>query len=191
MDEKTKIDSIIQTVKEVLDDIEVKYSFDDKDNLFKFKAKLNPVLSITSRILVDETCYVNTVSFGYEADENDERMMRDIAEFIHRANFGLPTVGNFEFDMNDGEIRYKYCVDHLRVPFDKAVVENSIIEAFSVIDTYSFGFIYVILGKCSPKEAIKICETKKKDDTEDTGDADDTDDTDELRTDLFGSGGDD
>lgn len=88
----------------------------------------------------------------------DENVRRDMAEFLTRANYSL-TLGNFEMDFNDGEIRYKtshYCGNTL--PTTEQIERNFYVNVL-MVDRYGDGIAKVLFGVGTPKEAIEECET--------------------------------
>jgi len=80
-----------------------------------------------------------------------------IAEFITRANYCM-IIGNFELDLDDGEIRYKTSIDvegdRLSHPLIKQLVYTNVLT----MDQYLPGIIAVIEQGMEPKEAIALVE---------------------------------
>jgi hypothetical protein len=81
----------------------------------------------------------------------------DVAEFIARANYGL-RIGNFELDMNDGEVRYKSSLDFEGVPLTWPLIKNAIYPAVQTMDRYFPGLLQVMYGSSAPEEAIAAIE---------------------------------
>ena len=76
-----------------------------------------------------------------------------ISEFITRANYGM-SIGNFELDFSDGEIRYKTSLD-----VDEGDLANNLIKPVVYInclmmDKYLPGLMKVIYGHADPKAAV-------------------------------------
>jgi hypothetical protein len=76
-----------------------------------------------------------------------------IAEYIARANYGL-WIGNLEFDMNDGEVRYKTSIDVDGGELTARMVSSLFSYAIHTMDKYFPGFMAVCYGGKSPAEAI-------------------------------------
>lgn len=76
-----------------------------------------------------------------------------ISEFLSRANFGL-VIGNFEFDFEDGEIRYKTSIDVEGSRLDSALIERLVYSNVVMMDQYLPGIMKVIYGDISPQKAI-------------------------------------
>ncbi|MEG4301539.1 YbjN domain-containing protein [Microcoleus sp. D3_18a_C4] len=81
-----------------------------------------------------------------------ERRMA-IAEFITRANYGL-SIGNFELDFADGEVRYKTSIDVEGSQLDLALIRQLIYPNLTTMDEYLPGLMKIIYSDISPKEAI-------------------------------------
>jgi hypothetical protein len=76
-----------------------------------------------------------------------------IAELITRANYGL-TIGNFEMDFNDGEIRYKTSIDVEGDILTTELIKQLVYANVTMMDQYFPGILAVIEEKKSPMEAI-------------------------------------
>jgi hypothetical protein len=82
----------------------------------------------------------------------EERRL-DVAEFLTRANYGL-FIGNFELDLDDGEIRYKTSIDVEGDRLSVALVQQLVYANAFTMDRYLPGIMGVIYGDASPAEAI-------------------------------------
>ena len=86
----------------------------------------------------------------------------EVMEFITRANFGL-AIGNFELDLNDGEIRYRTSLDvkedRLSPPLLRQLIWNNI----GVTDKYLPGLREVIDAGTTAKEALARIESDHSD----------------------------
>jgi hypothetical protein len=81
----------------------------------------------------------------------DKRLV--MAEFLTRANYGL-YIGNFELDLDDGEIRYKTSIDVEGDRLSTALVRQLVYANVFTMDHYLPGIMRVIYGDASPAEAI-------------------------------------
>jgi hypothetical protein len=77
----------------------------------------------------------------------------DMAEFIVRANRGM-RIGNFEFDFEDGEIRYKTSIDSEGGELTDKMIDNLLRANLSTINRYFPGIMELIYGGKSAIEAI-------------------------------------
>jgi hypothetical protein len=86
--------------------------------------------------------------------ENQRILM---AEFLTRANYGL-SIGNFEMDFEDGEIRYKTSIDVEGDRLTPTLVENLVNINVITVDRYFPGMMKVLYGGILPEEAIRAVE---------------------------------
>lgn len=106
---------------------------------------------------VREEDYSVYVTSPLSADADDKDMIARMSEFICRANFGLIR-GNFELDVRDGEIKFKFYV-----PCDDIVPSNKIIgESFYIpmqmFKKYGDGIVSIIFTDITAEEAVMKCE---------------------------------
>ena len=76
-----------------------------------------------------------------------------LAEFITRANFGL-SIGNFELDYSDGEIRFRTSIDVEGDRLSVALVEQLVRNNLAITDRYLPGVMAVLYGMVEPEVAI-------------------------------------
>ena len=76
-----------------------------------------------------------------------------IAEFLTRANYGM-TIGNFELDFADGEIRYKTSIDVEGVSLKFPQIKRLVYTNVTMMDEYLPGIMSVIDGDVLPEDAI-------------------------------------
>lgn len=93
----------------------------------------------------------------FGADEDDEEMMAEMAEFVCRANYGLRN-SNFELDMRDSEIRFKSFVDCAGILPSMKMVTNSIYTPAIMFERYGPGIVDIIFDHVTAKDAIVKCE---------------------------------
>ena len=95
--------------------------------------------------------------FGHSPLRVPEGSRPAIAEAVARANYGL-RVGKFEFDIDDGELRFQTS----QVLTDDTVGETVIDRLFSttvaMLDMYLPAVLSVIYGNELPKDAIRCVE---------------------------------
>jgi len=82
-----------------------------------------------------------------------------VAEFLTRANYGL-TLGNFEMDFTDGEVRYKTSVDVEGGELTKQMVKTLVYVNVLMMDKYLPGIMSVIYAGTSPADAVARIEQK-------------------------------
>ncbi len=132
-------------------------SFDETLGTFGFNAQLACQLSTNIIIRVGEDSFTTMAVCPVRADISDAELMAKMAEFVCRANFGLKH-GYFEFDFNDGELRYKCyipCDGH--VPSREQIREGISIPA-AMLRRYAPGILGVLYGGVDPATAVKACD---------------------------------
>ncbi|AFZ22685.1 hypothetical protein Cylst_0323 [Cylindrospermum stagnale PCC 7417] len=80
-----------------------------------------------------------------------------VSEFIARANYGL-TIGNFEIDFRDGEIRYKTSINLESDRLSFICIKDLVDTNLQMMDKYLPGIMSVIAGDVLPEFAIEQIE---------------------------------
>lgn len=89
--------------------------------------------------------------------EVPREQMRPIAEYLTRANYGLP-LGNFELDMMDGEINFKTSVELAGCELSPAMVRPLVLTGVETLNYYLPGLQQVLAGEATPAQAIAAIE---------------------------------
>ena len=92
-----------------------------------------------------------------------ERKRLAVAEFLTRANYGL-IIGNFEMDLDDGEIRYKSSLDAESSELSTGMIKNAVYASVLMMDKYLPGIVTVLGGNTTPKAAIDEIEADDRPD---------------------------
>ena len=82
-----------------------------------------------------------------------EERRREVAEFLTRANYGL-LIGNFELDMEDGEVRYKTGMDVEGAELTPSLIAGMVRANCATADRYFPGLVAIVHGGASAIEAI-------------------------------------
>ncbi|MDA8247321.1 YbjN domain-containing protein [Acidithiobacillus sp.] len=80
-----------------------------------------------------------------------------VAEFLTRANYGL-ALGNFELDMEDGEINFKTILQAPATVLSTALLRPYLLVGVETINHYLPGLDRVLSGQETPAAAIKALE---------------------------------
>lgn len=83
-----------------------------------------------------------------------------LGDFLNRANYGLP-LGNFEIDMNDGEMNFKNSLDITDGQLTPKMVQTLIVFSLECVNRYLPGIREVIAG-AEPKAAIEAIDGPTK-----------------------------
>lgn len=150
---------LVETVKTLIKERELHMvSFDEELGSFSFNMHLPAQLSSINIIIrVGEDDLTIMAVCPVRPDTNDRELMARMAEFVCRANFGLKN-GNFEFDFNDGELRYKCfvpCCD--QIP-SQDIIRRSISTPALMLRRYSSGIIGVLYNHMDPEAMVRECE---------------------------------
>ena len=84
-----------------------------------------------------------------------------VAEFLTRANYNLQ-IGNFELDLNDGDLRYKspFIYDEFLEASEETFLKHLFIS-LATFDHYLPGIMAVSYGSVSPTDAIDAIKNRK------------------------------
>lgn len=157
--EKNYSVEIANQIKRYLDEEGGTYRFDQEEGVFRFGSricgKMNNVRYVV-RVEEDEYCVYAIAPIS--ADTDDTSQMKEIAEYICRANYGMRN-GNFEFDFNDGEIRYKCYVNCEGILPTQEIIGASICCPATMFSVYGEGILQVLFNDASAAAAVERCES--------------------------------
>ena len=77
----------------------------------------------------------------------------EVAQYLTRANYGL-LIGNFELDMDDGEVRYKTAIDVENAELSDALIAGMVRANCATTDRYFPGLVAIVHGGATASEAI-------------------------------------
>lgn len=158
MKERTYSMNIANAVNDFLKEDDWHFSFDEKRGIFRFGLRLKGKLKKLHYIVdIKEDEYLVYAISPLGADEEDAKMMVNMAEFICRANYGLK-MGNFELDFDDGEVRFKVHVLCKGVTPTTEMIKRSIYCPATMFDHYGSGIVDIIFNDTSGKAAVENCE---------------------------------
>lgn len=140
-----------------MEDCEYKYEFDRDNGIirlnFTMKGKINKI-----RFVIDVREW-GFVTYGLIDMGVDEEQRKEVAEFLIRVNYRL-SLGCFDMDFSDGEIRYKFYVDCDDCTTSSTVIEDSMNMAIATYEKYGDSLLRVMFGMESAEEAYKAVENK-------------------------------
>ncbi|ACL21274.1 hypothetical protein DesLBE_0070 [Desulfitobacterium sp. LBE] len=131
-----------------------KFDYDQKNELFRLEIRgIN--CDFVSFIIVDEeqeSLLCNThikqkIPFAKRVE---------VCNFMNRINYEL-AIGNFEMDMDDGEIRFRTYLDSANSEPSQEQLINLIWNGAQTFDTYYPGFIKIVSEDYSAEEAVRVC----------------------------------
>ncbi len=144
---------IAQKICTFLDNGDWHYTYDEEKGIIRMGVNLKGKMQRCKIfITIGQAHY--TVYALPDFNINEKCRMR-VAEYLTRANYNL-RFGNFELNLDDGDIRYKMAVDceNEEAPvLSDAVIARSIYIPPRMLDQYGDGLLSVMFGNTSPKEA--------------------------------------
>lgn len=136
-----------------------KFEFQEEKGIFRFGLNLKGKIRNVQYIVdVHETDFNVYGLIPISAEYRDKHMMQQLAEFLHRVNYGLRN-GNFELDFRDGEIRYKTyieCEGQNAPTFE--MVRSGIYCTAAMFERYGEGIAKIIFADMDAETAISMCE---------------------------------
>ena len=146
-------------IRAVLERMGIHAGFEERDGhgLFTLNMKLHCKLqSARMLIIVRQDNFSTLTTIPISADENHRLAT---AEYLTRANYNV-RVGNFEMDMNDGEIRYKTYVHAGEGDLCVSGARLALTIPFLMIDRFGDGLLEVIFGFKTPREAFEATQER-------------------------------
>ena len=128
-------------------------AFEEKPScgLFTLRIKLRCRLQTAQMlVLVREDNFSTLTTIPLAADEGNRLA---VAEYLTRVNFNMRN-GNFELNMETGEIRFKTYVHVGAGDVDSAAARLAIMLPFMMIERFGDGLVEVLFGFKSPREAF-------------------------------------
>lgn len=119
---------------------------------FALKNKLS---SVRFYIRIKDRFYV---SYCYIDMHCEPEHRTEVAKYLTMANYGLYR-GNFEMDLSDGEIRYKYLVDCSFCMPTQSMIDESFGIPISMVERYGNELVKIMLGIQTAEAGIKIAES--------------------------------
>lgn len=131
--------------------------YDEKHVVFSSGVNMNNAIgNLRIFVIVRQDYYIVNVILNSAVEG---KYYNQVAEYLHRANYGMNN-GNFEFDFEDGEIRYKTYVNFEGIQLSDDIVADSILVPIFMFDKYGKNLLRLMLGEGNPKELI--AETEKE-----------------------------
>jgi hypothetical protein len=148
---------LANAAKKMLDKQEFKYEFNESTGVISFGCGLGKdckIQSVRLSVWIGDTAIT---SYGLPLLKADATTVDAVVEYITRANYGL-RAGNFEFDYDDGEVRFKHHSRlENRIPSEDEL-DTLVFMPIYMWKRYGNGFMNVMFGGASPKSAIAEAE---------------------------------
>lgn len=154
----SSIDLLVNAVRSYLDANDWNYDYEERgDNPFitfglNVKCKLN---SLKYFIAFRENGFTSIAVPKLNATPE---VTDSIIRYLTMANYGL-LEGNFEFDVRDGEIRYKVYTNTRDLDdVSEGMIEDAILIPAAMFERYGDGIAALLMGFSDPETEIKNAE---------------------------------
>ncbi len=155
----------IGAVRALIEGNQWKYEYSAEKQRFQLKFNLSKTKLSNCTIFIsvrprsdDENSCSRIISYGYISLSGDAESMANVCEYLTRANYGL-SIGNFELDFRDGEIRYKVsCNARDALPGEDAL-DDLISLPILMFNRYGNGLLAVSMGMMTPEQAVEQAES--------------------------------
>jgi hypothetical protein len=117
-----------------------------------------PIAEAMAEVSAEFERFIYYLNFGDRVAAHQSQQMM---EFVTRANFGLVT-GNFEFNLDDGEVRFKSSIDFSNTELNETLIRNLIRSSMDAVEQYADAAVKVIRGELKSKEAIDEVEGRSE-----------------------------
>ena len=146
--------SLFQVLYEILNDNGWEFDFDEKNEIIKLEVR-GVNANFRSFLLVDEE--QESLLCNTHINQKIPHAKRlEVCDFMSRVNYELAN-GNFEMDMDNGEIRYRTFLDLAEAKPSKEQITNIVWNGVLGFDTYYPGLMRLVYGNCSAEEAVAYC----------------------------------
>jgi len=150
-----KMGKILSIVYGMLKEADYKFYADPDRDIFRMTTTCrNASYNVVFDIKEDKEQLFVYVCCSNRVPE-DRRLQ--VAEFITRSNFGM-AMGNFEMDMNDGEMRYKVSIDVEDGELSCKMVQNMLAASIQTMERYFPGLMAVCYGGQDAAVAVAAIE---------------------------------
>ncbi|WP_271769663.1 YbjN domain-containing protein [Aquimarina algiphila] len=119
--------------------------------LVDFESENIPIANAHFDVRVDYERFLCYFNFKDIAGEEQRKY---VMEFITLANFDL-VIGNFELNLNTGQVRFKSSVDFTQLELNNTFIRNTIKCAMDVVEVYGEALVEVINGTKEPMRAFQ------------------------------------
>lgn len=150
---------IANAVRTFLEEDGWHFYFHEEAGIFQFDLSMGEKIKRISYLLrVREDDYLVYAYSPVGADSDNREEMIRMTEFICRVNYGLCD-GNFELNMNNGEIRYKTYVNcEGGIVPGEPIIRESIYCCAVMFNRYASGILSIVFGDASAEDATDECE---------------------------------
>ena len=146
--------SLFQVLYEILNQNGWDFDFDTKNEIIRLQIR-GVNADFHAFLLVDEE--QESLLCNTHINEKIPHSKRlEVCDFMSRVNYELAN-GNFEMDMDNGEIRYRTFLDLSDAKPSKDQILNIVWNGVLGFDTYYPGLMKLVHGNYTAEEAAALC----------------------------------
>lgn len=157
MDKKQRAQQIYDLFKTNLTEHNIRFDPHDDDLVISMTVNGDDLPQPTLILVQEDREVVQLISPLPTKMPEDKRI--DGAVAVSVANYGLVN-GSFDFDISDGEIRYRVTQSFANAVLNKEIVEYLLAVIFSTTDKYNDKFFMLAKGMLSLEDFLKAEENK-------------------------------
>lgn len=152
---------IANAIHDHLKSHDFKYNFNEDRGVFNFTIGVSgKVKTFVYHIIVSDHGFTSSARYPLGPTSRDMDTLNTMARFLTRANNGL-RIGNFEMDLDDGEIDYKVHCSCRGIEASDEMIAESIQCPTAMFEKYEDGILGILFRGMSDKEAAEHCENSK------------------------------
>ena len=145
---------LADSLREILAAAGIKAAFEERGGFGVFTIRIKLTCKLQSAqvlVLVREDNFSALALIPLTADENSRLA---VAEYLTRVNYNMRN-GNFELNMETGEIRFKTYVHVGDGALDKKAANLALMLPLLMLNRFGDGLLEVLFGFKSPREAFE------------------------------------
>ena len=141
-----------KTVKRVLTKIGWEPEETEKEGVLRvdFSVDKIPIAEAIADVRVDYERFLYYLIFKNRALS---KYRSETMEFVTRVNFDL-VIGNFEFNLDEGLVRFKSSIDFTAVELTEPLIRDAIKSAMEAVEQYAGAIVDVMRGKKDAVQAL-------------------------------------
>lgn len=151
-------ENIANSIKVYLEAQDWTFDFDEIGGIFRVEADLACKLGVA--MVVYQVMENSFLAYTTIPDEAPAEMKPLVAEYLHRANYGLPR-GNFEFDYDDGSVHFKTFFDCPDDTVSAKQLEESMAIGLTVFERYGDGLHELLNGGSLARRLVMQAEEQE------------------------------
>lgn len=152
MDKKERALQVYEMFKQDLNDSNIKYEPHDDDLVISMTVHGEDLPQPTLIMIDEDREVVRLISPLPTKAPEDKRV--DAAIAVASANYGLVN-GSFDYDISDGEIRFRVCQSYAGTVLNKETVRYLLGVIFFTTDQYNDRFFMLCKGMMSLEDFLK------------------------------------